>query len=135
MYVCISSLIIYKNLTRIQIDVGFLASFPSLPTWRWDNRSSSHVLFSEANFRRREIPECLPRSCNPHRSCLYSCVDTIQPCLGICHDSSLCANLLDPHIPLYQNQSQRCSSGRCSVSTVSMRSSSLLMFTTDIVQC
>ena len=135
MYICICSEIIPQAFANIQINVAFLASFLSLPTRRWYNRSSSHVLFPEANFRRREIPQCLPRSCSPHHSCLYSCVDTIQPCLGIGHDSSLCAVLLDPHFPLYQNQNQRRSPGRCSVSTLSIRSSSLLRFNTGIVQC
>jgi hypothetical protein len=45
----------------------------------------------------------------------------------------ICANILDPVIPLLQNQSQRHSSGFCSVSILSVRKSSLLMFHTDIV--
>jgi hypothetical protein len=96
-------------------------------------RTRGHLLFREANFRRCKIHKCLHSSCNSHSTRLYPRMDSVESRLDIRYCPFICANILDPVISLHQNQSQRHSSGVCSVSIPSVRKWLLLMFPTDIV--
>jgi len=122
----------HERLSFTQTDI-VSASLPSLQIWRCDKRSRGNLLLSKADFRRCKIPQRLHRCCDPDSSCFYPCVDSVESDLDICYCPSLCASLLDPVVTLHQNQSQRHSSGVCSVSVLSVSKSSLLMFPTDIV--